>query len=239
MSPACEPRLRALHSTLPRHAPLPPPPPRALALPQVTQLIEREQSESEPSGTTVPLLGPISGIEMSPFSAKPLQRYDRDAALRVTKRAAAAGSVFADSYRPALESCLSQLQAQLEGQHGAAGEQVMVQDDTFLLSVIHRGASEEEARMPRAALPPPFYPLAAPLLPPYPVTPPRLPLSNASLPPHYPLTHYPLTHYPHPLPSLPPQVRIMRGIVAETLVDLPMLRSVERRMVLEVRHICL
>ena len=27
----------------------------------------------------------------------------------------------------------------------------------------------------------------------------------------------------------------MRGIVAETLVDLPMLRSVERRMVLEVR----
>lgn len=141
---------------------------------KVTQLIEREQSESEPSGTTVPLLGPISGIEMSPFSAKPLQRYDRDAALRVTKRAAAAGSVFADSYRPALESCLSQLQAQLEGQHGAAGEQVMVQDDTFLLSVIHRGASEEE-------------------------------------------------------------VRIMRGIVAETLVDLPMLRSVERRMVLEVR----
>jgi hypothetical protein len=213
----------------------------------VTQLIEREQSESEPSGTTVPLLGPISGIEMSPFSAKPLQRYDRDAALRVTKRAAAAGSVFADSYRPALESCLSQLQAQLEGQHGAAGEQVMVQDDTFLLSVIHRGASEEEARMPRAALPPPFYPLAAPLLPPYPVTSPRLPLSTPSLPPHYLLTHSPhplpphylLTHSPHPLPSLPPQVRIMRGIVAETLVDLPMLRSVERRMVLEVRHICL
>ena len=30
----------------------------------------------------------------------------------------------------------------------------------------------------------------------------------------------------------------MRDIVAETLVDLPMLRSVERRMVLEVRHIC-
>ena len=82
----------------------------------MSQLIEREQSESEPSGaTTQPVLGPISGIEMSPFSATPLQRYDRDAALRVTKRAAAAGSVFADSYRPALESCLSQLQAQLEG----------------------------------------------------------------------------------------------------------------------------
>ena len=152
MSPGCEP----CTSTPPQRPPRAPP----LARTQVSQLIEREQSESEPSGATGPLLGPISGIEMSPFSATPLQRYDRDAALRVTKRAAAAGSVFADSYRPALESCLSQLQALLEGQHGAAGEQVMVQDDTFLLSVIHRGASEEEARPM-----PPRCPLAAPSLP--------------------------------------------------------------------------
>jgi len=142
---------------------------------KVSQLVD-----SEPRGVAGPLLGPISGIEMSPFSAgrdKALSQpanstaaSNADAALRVTNRAAAAGSVFADSYRPALESCLAQLQTQLE----RAGEQVLVQDDTFLLSVIHRGASEEE-------------------------------------------------------------VRTMRGIVAETLVDLPMLRSVERRMVLEVR----
>ena len=74
-----------------------------------------------------------------------------------------------DSYRPALELCLAQLTEKLQ----PLG-QVSVQDDTFSLSVIHRGASDDE-------------------------------------------------------------VRLLREVVQETLANLPMLRAVEGRMVLEVR----
>ena len=42
------------------------------------------------------------------------RRYLAAALLLCAVASAAAGSVFADSYRPALETCLAQLQAQLE-----------------------------------------------------------------------------------------------------------------------------
>jgi len=52
-----------------------------------------------------------------------------------------------DSYRPALESCLAQLQTQLEGV-----PQVTIEDNTFSLTVTHRGASETQAAEARATV---------------------------------------------------------------------------------------
>ena len=52
-----------------------------------------------------------------------------------------------DSYRPALEACLAVLQAKFSSM-----QPVAIEDNTFSLTVTHRGASEEEAAAVRSAV---------------------------------------------------------------------------------------
>jgi len=131
---------------------------RTQQLPEIPDAASTRESHSTAFGSTAETLGSISTVQIVSFGASPHEKghgyradgrrdSDPDGRRDSDTDASSVGMVVqqvVDSYRPALESCFERLQQKL-----SSAQQVTIEDNTFSLTVTHRGAEEDEAEAAR------------------------------------------------------------------------------------------